>query len=412
MKLLKTKKFTGFAVVLAVLAFTLLQACQDNTITSGNYNEPLSLTGVRFASPDSTGKIERIGPGDAVALRGKNMTSVVHVFFNGYEAAFNPNFATDSILVVTIPSDMPLGDMDPNGEEMNTIKVTNNNSEAMMEFTVGPPPPKINSVSNEFAEPGQRITITGQFLYLITDVIFPGGVVAEDYEFAGDGSWLKVTVPTGVTEAGHITVTNTSGSSKPTYSNTFNDKSNIFINFDDKNPFAPWGPTPVVTNSYQNIQSIDGNYMHWDLSDIPGTLWWCQELATPLEGIDWSAVDIPANTDLAELAFKMEVNIPEGLNSGHIQFQVNWTYNYEWHPWMELSTDSEGKITVEKRDTYKTDGWQTVIIPMSVFKDLGASTLADIEVNWYITFINHGSTGVPIEHLDIGYDNFRIVEMN
>lgn len=392
------------AILLIFITAVIGLSCSDS-VTVGDYDEPLKLNGVRYVSPDSADNPNQIGPGDVVVLEGENMNSVSKVFFNDYEAVFNPVLATDTTLIVTVPADMPFGAMDPEAEYMNTIKVSNNNSESILEFPVLPPRPQISSVSNEFAEPGETIRISGQYLYLVKKVEFPGQVTAANFEFAPDGSWLTVKVPGGVNKAGHITITTSSGSSPATYANMFNDKTGIFINFDDKNPFVPWGTTPVVTNSYANIQPLDGNYIHWQLADVPVPLWWSQELATPLEGIDWSSVKIPDSESLANLALKMEINIPAGLNSGKIQFQVNWEYNYEWSPWLQGSGDSKERITIQ------TDGWQTFTIPLGVFLELGASTLSDIKKNWYITYINP-DTGVPVELVDLAFDNFRIVKMN
>ena len=217
MRIFATTKALSLATVTAValLAFTLV-SCSDNTVGAGNYDAQLELTGVVWQSPDSTGSPDELNPGDLVALQGQNMNSVARVFFNGVEASFNPALASEQSLVVSVPGDLPFGELDPEGEEFNTIRVANNGSEATLDFPVLPPAPVLREMSNEHAFPGDEVTLYGQYLYLIESITFPDDVTisGEDADAAADGSSVTFTLPEGVNTAvnGNVSITTAAGS--------------------------------------------------------------------------------------------------------------------------------------------------------------------------------------------------------
>lgn len=385
----------------------LIASC-DTTSSSNAIPE---IEGVRHVHPDSAAaqQMDKVGPGEMFVIVGRNLTSSKRVFFNGIEASFNPTLVTDKHMVIRVPGDIPFGTLDPDAPEMNTIRLTADAGETTFSFPILPPGPEIQRVNKEFATAGETVRITGRFLYLVESITFPGGVQATDYNFAENGTWLNVTVPEGVTEAGHINITTSSGSTEDSYRNMFNDRQGIFINYDDKNPYTPWATpgagAPYVGQDVPGIPPLDGNYIHWQYTDplTPG-MWWFQGLATP--HATWAGLafpDYPENTPTSELVFRMEVYTPhDKFQSGYIQLSFDWWIEKDWNPFI---VDGE-------RVPLATDGWETVTIPMNEFERGNQSEYGPIKNSgeFLLRFVNPGEPdGVAFEEVNIAFDNLRIV---
>lgn len=395
----------------AVAGFIALISSCDTTSSSDTV--PV-VEGVRYIHPDSAAakQMEKVGPGETFVIVGKNLTSTRKVYFNGIQASFNPTLVTNNHMVITVPGDIPFGILDPESPEMNTIKLVSDGGEAVFNFPILPPAPEIARVNKEFAQPGENVRITGRFLYLVQNVTFPGGIEATDFNFAEDGSWLEVVVPDGITEAGHINVTTSSGSTENTYQNMFNDKTGVFINYDDKNPYTPWATpgagAPYVGQDVPGIDPLDGNYIHWIYTDplTPG-MWWFQSLATP--HATWAGLampDYPDGKPTSELVFRMEVNTPhDKFKSGYIQLSFDWWIEKDWNPFLVDGV----------RVPLVTDGWETVTIPLDSFDRGNQATYGAIKNagEFLLRYVNPGEPdGAAFEEVNIAFDNLRIVPKN
>lgn len=387
----------------------LIASC-DATVNSGGIPE---IEGVRYVHPDSAAaqQMDKVGPGEMFVIVGRNLISTKRVFFNGIEASFNPTLVTDKHMVIRVPGDMPFGKMDPDAPEMNTIRLVADTGETTFSFPILPPAPEIHIVHKEFATAGETVRITGRFLYLVESVTFPGGIQATDYNFAEDGTWLTVTVPSGVTEAGHINISTTSGSTEDSYLNMFNDRQGIFINLDDKNPWNPWGTpgvgTPYVGDDITGIPPIDGNYLYWLYTDplTPG-MWWFQGLATQFAtwaGTGMVMPDYPADTPTTELVYRMEIFTPhDKFKSGFIQLSFDWWIEKDWNPF----------IVNGVRVPLVTDGWETVTISMHDFHRGTQATYGPMKNagEFLLRYVNPGEPdGAAFEEVNIAFDNLRIV---
>ncbi|MCW9706513.1 glycan-binding surface protein [Fodinibius salsisoli] len=413
---MKNSIYTGGIAALVLITLLVMQGCQDNTVSnSGDYDDPVTITGIRYASPDSTTDIEQVGPGDVVALEGKNMDNVAHVFFNGYETTFNPTLATQSHLVVTIPTDMPFGEMDPEASYMNQIKVTNSVSEDSLEFPVLPAPPQINRISDEFAEAGKEITLTGEYLYLVTDVIFPGEVSATDYQSSPDGSALTVTVPDGAT-SGEIQVRSTSGASTSSPGAHFRSTTGMICDFDDVFSYQWWSAT--LSSDASLYPGNEGQYAMLEVTNLAGGdgSWWNGGRSVNLDPTQWvepsSLGESPSN-----FAVKFEINVQGSWEQGTLLIRAAnpWTYTARYEPWK----GENGNI-----NAFTTNGWQTVQIPLSEFKTANAEgmngagtalpSLADMLPDGEassagIMLVNNGEN--PISQLSMAVDNIRVVRI-
>lgn len=396
MRLLDTTKALNLATVtlVALLAFTLA-SCDDSTVGAGNYDEDLELTGVRWQSPDSSGSPEELNPGDLVALQGTNMDAVAKVFFNGIEASFNPALASESYLVVSVPGDLPFGELDPDSEDFNTIRVTNNSSEAQMEFPVLPPPPELEEMSNEHASPGDEVTLYGQYLYLTESVTFPNDVTisGDDIEAAADGSSVTFTLPQSVsTETnGNISITTAAGSddSDPTF--LFHEFRGVILDMlngggpvadpvHEEGQIEQWGWWAAMhpysggdvypTNAQDHLEGAEGDFIivkqaGGDPVGEGDGAWWGNYRSVNLTGdTEWIAPE-NLNESPGNFAVKFEMSIEGEWNSGAFQVLLpEANYAGLVQPWY----NEEGPNTA-----VSYDGWRTFTVPLDEFRADGGS---------------------------------------
>lgn len=400
-----------------VIGLLLMNACNILNSNSHNTAGPV-VTGVRDIHPDSAA-VSKIGPGQTVVVEGKNLATTKEVDFDGFTTSINQTLYTDTTVIATIPSNLPFNQI--KSDSLNVIHVVTKYGQTTFKFPILPPTPDITGISDEFATPGTKITISGQFLYLVKSVTFPGGINATNYSSSPDGTSLTLMVPAGATHTGSIKVVTAAGTALSGPSNVFRDTAHVFLNFDNKNAYSTWNtpPDPIVvtpatqlTDSAYNgsgnhvklsspIPSISmqsGNYLLWNVVDIPVGTWWVQHLATPTNGsgLAWPS-DISTSTSASKLAIKFEVNFPgNGVSSGEVKFEINGKYDYYWKPWANASNG-----------TFKTNGWRTITIPLSDFN--GVSTYGDIKGTSFNMFYDNGNGTGNVSWVVAGWDNFRIV---
>lgn len=382
MKLIDTMK--AIHVVAAVLAAGLvlaLGACTDNPVGGDrSFDDPLELTGVRWQDPDSSGAPEELSPGDLIALEGQNMDAVASVYFNGIEASFNPALASETHLVVSVPSDLPFGELDPDSEDFNTIRVENNSSSAQLDFPVLPPEPDLQEMSNEYADPGEEVTVRGNYLYLVESVTLPDGttISGDQVEATTDGTEAVFTIPASATpEEGAIEYTTSSGTGVSPPSFVFRDNRGMLFNMDDHADWQFWNAMQSTSSENQDLISefrpgAEGEFviMRGD-GPIQGggnNEWWTANRTINLNSQQWVA---PENLDESpeNFAVKFELNIRQEWAAGSILIYLIETaspdtyetgYAYRVKPWEQ----QDGSVSA-----VSWDGWRTITVPLSDFQD-------------------------------------------
>ncbi|KXX71981.1 hypothetical protein AVL50_04140 [Flammeovirga sp. SJP92] len=385
----------------------LFTSCTEET------EDAPAISMVRYTNPDNAEQdLSEVGLGEVIAIMGKGLGSTFKVTLNGMELFLNPVYVTDASVIITVPDDVPTVATD--ATVSNKLIMTTDMGVVERDLIVLPPAPSIEGISNEFAKGGDSFTLSGKYFYFIEKVIFPGGVeVTEGFDVNDDATSLTITVPGGITEAGTVEVVTASGTSSAAPRHRFNDTEGMVCNFDDLNIFS-WGVGP---DAFKTENGIDGVYVHtYQDSPITPSSWWNNNWVIALNG--YGAQGLQGSS--SDYALKFEVNVGVPLNSGRIQMQFisDSGPHFLWKPW-EVNKDMTRywEFTGD-REPYQTDGWETVVIPLDLFRSNGGSgtpisSVSEIDGQAIRFALQNADApeGEEIPVLDIKYDNIRIVKI-
>jgi len=400
-----TEKISHRLLVLLLLLLAFAQtACNKD-----DDNEPPTINNVRayLASPDDS-VLTRVGPGTWIVIQGSGFKSTKQVYFDGIQATFNPALLADQNLVVQIPEGIPFASVP--AEQMNSIRVVTEGGETTFQFPILAPPPVITAASNEFAYPGETITLRGNYLYLIDKITFPGNIDAPEFTATDDGTTVRVKVPASLTQSGPITVKTQFGTATSPFG--FNDLTGMLLDFDGIGTFD-WG-TNLLSDATL-FPGARGTYARFvKEGGIPANNWsWYEDRAIISKPQDWvapSELKAPA----ANYAMKFEIFVKEPWSTGVLFIgppaDDNWQYMARYEPW---------KTT----PNFKTTSWTTVTIPLTQFKKKSAAgvdgggesaaTVNDIvgNVSEVVKFMFVNDTATPLAKLDLAIDNIRVVKI-
>ena len=173
-------------------------------------------------------------PQSTVALIGENLRSVYELYFNDRKAVLNNSLITDNTLIVDVPKDVPVMVTD------KIYLVTQSKDTVTYDFHVIIPSPVITAMSCEYAKPGSRVTITGN--YMVNDAGVPLEVFfrnADDRDIpatinsiADDYTSVEVTVPEDAAE-GPVTIASIYGSTQSAFH--YMDTRGMLFDFDTPN---------------------------------------------------------------------------------------------------------------------------------------------------------------------------------
>lgn len=325
-----------------------------------------------------------------LTIAGTNLDLVVKVLFTGGNqvTVANPG---ESEIMVTVPSGTlsgPVTIITTNGTE-----VASGESLTILASNV----PVITSMPLTM-KPGQMITLIGEKLNLLTDVIFPGEVKATMFG-EKTATKLEVVVPMAVTKGkGKIKFVTSDNefSESPEVMisgvDPVKDPTLVFFNFDNLNSW--WGDAGAAENDA--ALSLDGtNY------------WRVNKQCSGWTGLFWrnGKNDFPADrigTDVAQYVVKFDINILEPMTGGQLRLRFNGSegdFWYLWAPWAESGS-------------YKTDGWITVTVPITDFRDQWGSgsnqptDLSKVDADFGIAFDGGASM------VNICIDNMRFEKLD
>jgi len=390
----------------SVAALLIFSACKK-TASSG----PV-LTGVRYyaATPNDSALASLTPAGQWVVLEGHNLRNAEQILFDGVPASFNYILFSDTSAVVQVPTVIPFNSVA--ASDLNTIKYTTVAGSTTFKFSIAVPPPTILSISDEMADPGDSVWIHGANFFLISAINF-GGTVSS-YNVSSDGTTLAFVVPQ-VTTAGPLSITTKSGTTATPY-NVEDDSTGVLCNFDNVFTYQWW--SAGLDNSSADYPGNNGQYAilntNGPLNSNDGS-WWNGGRSINCNGAQWVPVS-SLNDPVGNWALKFEIDVPDAWSGVTIDLAKdgNWTYIARYEPWKGAT----GGVS-----PFKTSGWQTVTMPLSLFLTQPTNGLAGTgnpapDLTTLLGSSGNGSINVYVMNdspapaqLVAGIDNFRVVKI-
>ncbi len=258
-------------------------------------------------------------PQSTLCLVGDNLRSVYELYFNDRKAVLNTSFITDNTLIVDVPKDVPVLVTD------KIYMITQSKDTVTYDFHVIIPSPVITAMSCEYAKPGDRVTITGN--YMVNDAGVPLEVYfqnaagqntpAEIHTIADDYTYVEVTVPDDAAE-GPVTLTSIYGSTQSTF--YYMDSRGMLFDFDNGRTQQGWHARTITTGD----DAVSGNYLvlgegatmsedgGWDDGNFSFE-YWCGDWNTPQSYPDPQGIrlfDVVDFSKAADMSLKFEMLIP------------------------------------------------------------------------------------------------------
>lgn len=376
-----------------------------------------------FADSPNDTIVDVITPGQQINIVGYNLKSATAIAFQGIPADLANVVYTDSSVVVRVPEELSGSD----ASLANTISVTTEIGTGTFAIKILGPP-TVTRVSYEVPKEGDQVYLYGNNFSSIQSITF-AGVEISSFEVTEDEKRIGFIAP-ALTESGPVVVTTLGGTFTSAYN--VNDKATGAISnyeWDGKFQWDWWGGAslavedPSLNEGWISVfPEFSGNGSKFlalnvgALASGAGADWNTAIRITGGNAVPWfpSADNLsdPANS----WALKFEINVSENWNGGTLIIKTNNSdYMVRYEPW---------QVSPTKTVDFKTDGWQTVVIPLNSFRRNDAtlgegkgapivtidelfnmgSTTADLVLYLH----NYGAADTPTG-LRSAFDNFRVV---
>ena len=388
-------KISLLATVIALMASTVF-SCKKEEDSSRDCAGTPSVRYIRSTEPAKSDSL-LVGSfmGSLIAIVGDHLCNAQEMWFNDQKAVLNPTFVTENSILVNVPSTVPTA-------VNNKIRIVfADGAELLHDFSVNVPAPKIDKVQCEYVPDGGTLVLDGDFFFEPIKVFFEGDKQAELVSITK--THLEVRVPTGA-EPGAISIQTNFGKIKSRF--VFRDNRNVLLDYDGKN-HESW--TAPIGNA--NPEGCSGSYAYFK-SAADGAWQWANELTMQY----WAPRgrgNVPIAAGLvSDLALKFEVNVPIEWRDVRMEIFFNAfaedhgrdaAIHARWQPW--------------KAGPYKTNGWETITIPLKDFKygkddpdENGTKSLENLSSLTNITMMMFGPAAGP-NPVHICFDNVRIVPL-
>ena len=259
---MKIKNINGalFAVALAAVSagFTSCEDEPDKYEVAGGIPTIDYVRPVDAASKDSL--LTGASLNNTICIVGRNLRSVTKINFNDQAAVLNTSYMTDNTIIVTVPKTIP-----------NTVSdkiyfIDSKQDTVAYDFKTIVPAPTINSMSNEWAAPGEEVTIKGDYFldydnsHLTIQVGDNYTVPYEDLKISQNS--IRFNMPEDMPKHEPITITTINGTTKAGF--RYMDNRGMLFDFD-----TPWkeGGDVLGNNGWHartitsDATSLSGNYM-------------------------------------------------------------------------------------------------------------------------------------------------------
>lgn len=372
-----------------------------------------------------------------ICIVGENLRSIVKLYFNDQKAVLNTSYMTDNTLIVSVPGGIPTDVTD------KIYFVTSGNDTVSYDFKVLVPAPSVASISNEFARPGDLVSINGDFFLddpnVPLEVTMPGNV-ALDRKYIKEikKNSIVFEMPEGI-EPGFINVKSIYGNGRSKF--YIYDKRNILFDWDGLSgglaQGAGWrdGSKLKHNDGDDEFPSLDGTpYIAFGGAELDGGI-----------GATWAEdnycfnfwPDEDGSNALTNMFPQLKSYLEEyGIDGLQMKFEV---YVPEEHPWsscgMQIMLTSLDNVTQANAQngyysstalprglwmpwagtgTYFTKGWETVSVKLSDFNKTheGGKSDAALGLQHFAGltfFVWHGGVAGTTCNPIIAVDNIRIV---
>ena len=418
MKGIKINSIYSIKLLSLVLSCLLLYTSCKKEDAEATYSGTPVITAIRMINPakkDST--FLKANPGTQILIEGQNLGGIKSITFNDYQASFNSTYNTNNNVIVTIPPKAPTEATV--ADVPNKLKIVTSHGETSFDFTLSIPPPMIDRVVNENTLPGEKLTVKGSNLWLVTKVVFPGNKEVTQVTSNADGSMLEVTVPADLgATSGDLTIvakygtavskgynlhegagviTNLTASWESGETSVFNWAWWGALRYDDKSLF-PGTRGAYIHNIFGGVGASDGG-------------WWNGNRSGNFNEVTLFT-DAILGEPTANYALKFEVNTKEAWTTGIQVLRFGDSYAYRNMPY----SAANDKVFDTKQK------WETLTIPLSEFRTASggvegkgdnAAVMSKLvkaggKVAFTYRFISEAD---PIASFNAAFDNFRIVKI-
>lgn len=431
MKRINIKQILTIAA-LPLLLIVLFASCKKDTTsreTEGGAKE-VEITRVTVQGrTNTTDVITQARVGTLIRLNGSGFASATAIYCNGVKVNVNPNFVTETNIIMTIPSTLVFGSSVKNEAERNTIRIVTKTDDYTYKFIIQGPAPIINDVSHSLPKAGETVTVFGTNLRDITSVILPGNITLtpSQFQLSTDFTTLSFIMPNeAVATGGGIKVIGDNG--EAVSYNYINRNEGIFIRAftNDANKAYSFGNNISATSSALLPLTGAGHknpQFYRQVPAVPADA----AVETTIGGFNFNPANslnsvlqtyngaITATTSCNSLALQFDVYIPVEWSSGWLRVDfisgnTNWRANYA--PWAVSGAVRPVNMT----------GWRTVTMPLATFRALNNQTFGYFmdqtktasSVFSFVngTFTDGGGAVYPpkvIRGFQVSFGNFRIV---
>ena len=249
-----------FAVALAAVSagFTSCEDEPDKYEVAGGTPTIDYVRPVDVASKDSL--LTAASLDNTICIVGRNLRSVTKINFNDQKAVLNTSYMTDNTIIVTVPKTIP------NKVSDKIYFITSKQDTVTYDFKTVVPAPIISSMSNEWADAGEEVTIKGDY-FLDYDNSHLNIKVGENYTIPYEDlkisqNSIKFNMPEDMPKHEPIYITTINGTTKAGF--RYMDNRGMLFDFD-----TPWkeGGEVLGNNGWHNRTitsdgtSLSGNYM-------------------------------------------------------------------------------------------------------------------------------------------------------
>ena len=328
------------ACLLIILSVFVVTSCEDNNDDIVAQSHAPEITLISPAMDENGNKMSplqnvdyAIG-GETYIIEGKGFASLKHIYFNDVESYFNPNFVSDTHIIITIDAKTPY-----KADQIKKLKIETGTGTLIKDFTIAPPRPVFNSFQPINAADGEEVTIYGNFF--VSPIVKVGDKDASIVSL--EETKIVVKLPEG-SQGKKISVTTLSGSK------TYGTGVGTAI-YDDKF-YAPW-----------NIEDWNNHFFVEDQNTAAqGLVYFGKKMS------GWD--NLQGNWDSEEDVTKKYTGIKFNVKSDG-NGKLKFIFNGDWGEKFLFTTSKDWK---EVRYTWKDLGNPTALKNISFQEFTGSET--------------------------------------